>query len=104
MFEKRTVADYVASAGLCLLALAAIDGSIKLFEYFTAISLWMTCGTIGLLLLVVVNVAVSIFETDSPLRRGARRVAVWYKLRLRKRDAAQGDLPLSNDAGLTAMR
>lgn len=104
MFEKRTIADYVVSAGLCLLALAAIDGSIKLFEHFTGISLWMTCGTIGLLLLVVVNVALSIFEKDAPLRRGLRRLTVWYKLRLRKRDAAHGDLPLGNDSGLAAMR
>jgi hypothetical protein len=29
---------------------------------------------------------------------------VWYKLRLRKRDAAHGDLPLGNDSGLAAMR
>ena len=52
MIERRTVADSVATAGLCLLALAAIDGAIELFEYLTAINLWVTCGTVGLLLLV----------------------------------------------------
>jgi hypothetical protein len=104
MLQRRTVADHVAAAGLCLLVLAAVDGAIELFEYVTSINLWMTCGTIGLLLLVVVNVAVGIFEQDSALRRGIRRVAVWNRLRLRKRAAGHGDLPLGDDAGLAAIR
>jgi hypothetical protein len=104
MLEKRTVADFVATAGLCLLALAAIDGAMELFEYLTAINLWMTCGTIGLLLLVVVNVAVGIFEPESSLRRGIRRVVAWYKLRVSKRAEAHGDVPLTNDASLAGMR
>ncbi len=100
MIERRTVADSVATAGLCLLALAAIDGAIELFEYLTAINLWVTCGTVGLLLLVVVNVALGIFERDSSLRRGVRHVTVWY--RLRRRNAARAGLSL--DAGLPAMQ
>jgi hypothetical protein len=104
MVEKRTVVDYVAAAGLCLLVLATVDGAIELFEYLTSINLWMTCGTIGLLLLVVVNVAVGAFEKDSSLRRGIRRVTVWGRLRLRKRAAGRRELPLGDDAGLAGVR
>ncbi len=104
MIERRTVADSMAAAGLCLLALAAVDGAMELFEYLTAINLWMTCGTVGLLLLVVVNVGLGIFERDSSLRRGVRRVTVWYKLRLRRRHAAHGGLSMGGDSGLPAMQ
>jgi hypothetical protein len=104
MLEKRTIADYVAAAGLCLLALAAIDGAIELFEYLTAINLWMTCGSVGLLLLVVVNLAVGVFDKDSAPRRAFRRVAVWNKLRLRRKEAEHHDLSLGHDASLAAMR
>ena len=45
--KKRTVSDYVAAAGLCLLAIALVDGAIELFEHVTAINLWATCGLIG---------------------------------------------------------
>jgi hypothetical protein len=104
MLERRTVTDYVAAAGLCLLVIAAVDGAIELFEYVTSINLWATCGTIGLLLLVVINVFVAVFEQDSPLRRGFRRLAMWKRLRLRKRVTSHGDLSLGDDAGLAAMR
>jgi hypothetical protein len=85
MFNKKSLADQVATAGVCLLVIAAVDGAIKLFEYFTSITLWLTCGLIGLALLGGVQVVVGAFEKNSGLRRGLRRIRIWNRRRLRRR-------------------
>jgi len=102
MFHK-TIADYVAAAGLCLLALAAIDGAIEMFESATSITLWKTCGVIGIML-VLANLAMEAFVQDSTLRRGIRRLSVWNRLRIRKRQNVQGEVHLGDDASLSAAR
>ena len=82
--KTRTVSDNVAAAGLCLLAIALVDGAIELFEFATAINLWATCGLIGGALLCVVHVVLGAFEKDSSLRRVIRRVSIWKRQRARK--------------------
>ena len=103
MLQKRTIADSLAAAGLCLLALATIDGAIKLFEHFTAINLWMTCSLIGSLLLLL-HLAIAALDADSSVRRGFRRLAIWNRLRLRRRGAGQRDASLGDSANLSAAR
>ena len=85
MFNKKYFADQVATAGLCLLVIAAVDGAIELFEYLTSINLWLTCGLIGLALLAGVHVAVGAFERNSAFRRVLRRARIWNRRRVRRR-------------------
>src|SRR5262245_15320194 len=103
MLPRQTIADSVAAAGLCLLALAAIDGAIKLFQHFTAINLWMTCGLIGGLLLLL-HVAIGALDADSSVRRGVRRLTIWNRLRLRRRAATQRDTSLGDSTNLSTAR
>jgi hypothetical protein len=85
MLKGRTFADHVAAAGLCLLVIAVVDGSIEFFEFVTSINLWATCGLIGLGLLSGVYVVIGALEENSSLRRGLRRLRIWKRLRQRRK-------------------
>jgi hypothetical protein len=94
--HEKTFADHVATAALCLLLIAVIDGAIELFEFATAINLWSTCGLIGLVLLGGIYLIMGAVEENSSFRRGLRWVNAWYRQRLRRK--ADEASPLQQDA------